>query len=376
MPSAKALPSSIPPSIPLKLLQEGERAMRLCNACRYCEGFCAVFPAMERRLAFAEQDLNYLANLCHDCGECYTSCQYAPPHEFALNLPRTLAEIRVETYQKYAWPGFLAGLFRRGGVAVSLCAVASPLLFIILMLLSTEPSVLFAPHTVAEGSFYRVMSHNVMSLSFGAVGLYVLIALMMGFVGFWRETGERWSAFLSPRALGQAVWDTLRLRYLDGGGEGCAYPEEVPSHARRRFHHLTFYGFLLCFAATTVAAIYHNFFGWEAPYPLLSVPVVLGSAGGAGLLIGPAGLLWLKGARDASLSARRQTVMDVAFLVLLFLTSLTGFWLLVLRETAAMGMMLAVHLGIVMALFLTLPYGKFVHAIYRFAALVRNAIEK
>ncbi|MEA7586048.1 hypothetical protein ONO39_27010, partial [Salmonella enterica subsp. enterica serovar Anatum] len=25
---------------------EVERVMQVCNACRYCEGFCAVFPAM------------------------------------------------------------------------------------------------------------------------------------------------------------------------------------------------------------------------------------------------------------------------------------------------------------------------------------------
>ena len=372
MPSAK----SSPPSSPMELISEGQRAMRLCNACRYCEGFCAVFPAMERRLAFSEQDLNYLANLCHDCGECYYSCQYAPPHEFALNLPQTLAEIRAESYRKYAWPGFFAGLFRRNGLAVSLAMAAGPILFLLVTLLFTEPSVLFSAHSVAEGSFYRVMSHRVMTVSFGAVGLYVLAALVMGFAGFWRETGQAWSAALRPRSLGQAVADTLRLRYLDGGGDGCAYPDETPSNARRWFHHLTFYGFLLCFAATTVAAIYHNVFGWEAPYPLLSAPVVLGSVGGVGLLIGPLGLLWLKSARNPSLSDRRQTGMDVAFLVLLFLTSLTGFLLLGLRETSAMGVVLAVHLGIVMALFLTIPYGKFVHAVYRFAALLRNAIEK
>jgi citrate/tricarballylate utilization protein len=38
--------------------------------------------------------------------------------------------------------------------------------------------------------------------------------------------------------------------------------------------------------------------------------------------------------------------------------------------------MLAVHLGAVMALFLTLPYGKFAHGIFRTAALLRFAIEK
>jgi citrate/tricarballylate utilization protein len=41
-----------------------------------------------------------------------------------------------------------------------------------------------------------------------------------------------------------------------------------------------------------------------------------------------------------------------------------------------MGVLLATHLGIVLALFLTLPYGKFVHALYRFAALVRFHIER
>ena len=62
---------------------EVERVMQVCNACRYCEGFCAVFPAMTQRLEFGKADINYLANLCHNCGACLHACQYAPPHEFA-----------------------------------------------------------------------------------------------------------------------------------------------------------------------------------------------------------------------------------------------------------------------------------------------------
>ena len=67
--------------------------------------------------------------------------------------------------------------------------------------------------------------------------------------------------------------------------------------------------------------------------------------------------------------------MNTAFIVLLLLTSLTGLALLAWRETAAMGLLLVVHLGVVMALFVTLPYGKFVHGIYRMAALIKFALE-
>lgn len=369
-------PKSPPRSLPLTLLAEGDRVLRICNACRYCEGFCAVFPALERRFTFSEPDLHYLANLCHDCGECYYSCQYAPPHEFALNLPQTLAEIRQETYRKYAWPGWLTGLLRRTGLALFLSAVALPALFLLLLHFFGEPAVLYSAHPVAEGSFYRVLPHTFMVGIFGIVGMLVVVALTAEVVRFGRDSGDTAGAFLNLSAFGVALSETLRLRYLGGGGDGCAYPAEVPSQARRWFHHLTFYGFLLCLAATTVAALYHNLLGWKAPYPLFSAPVLLGCIGGAGLLLGPLGLLWLKIYRNPELNDRAQTGMDVAFLVLLFLTSITGFLLLLFRESSAMGALLAVHLGIVLGLLVTLPYGKFVHGIYRFAALVRNANEK
>jgi hypothetical protein len=108
----------------------------------------------------------------------------------------------------------------------------------------------------------------------------------------------------------------------------------------RRFHHRRS-GFA-SFASTTTAAIYHNVLGWKAPYELTSLPVVLGTIGGFVLLVGPLGLLALKSVRDPAPADPLQSRMDVAFLVLLFSTSLTGLLLLLLRETAAMGVILAV----------------------------------
>jgi citrate/tricarballylate utilization protein len=359
-----------------ELVEEAQRVLSICNACRYCEGYCAVFPALERRLAFDETDIHYLANLCHNCGSCLYACQYAPPHEFQLNFPRVLAQVRKETYKKYTWPGFLAGAFDRNGIVVSLAtALGIAFLFLFTAWIS-DPARLFTAYADSQGSFYAVLPHETMVALFGAVFLFVLVSLAMSFARFWPETGEEAVDFVSPQPFASATWDAAGLRNLDGGGEGCTYPDEKPSFARRNFHHFTFYGFMACFAATCVATIYHYVFGIKAPYPFWSLPVLLGTLGGVGLLVGPVGLAWLKYKRDPELADRSQTGMDVGFLVLLFLVSLTGLLLLAMRETRAMGVLLAVHLGAVLALFLTLPYGKFVHALYRFAALVRFHLER
>jgi len=219
-----------------------------------------------------------------------------------------------------------------------------------------------------------VISHDAMIVTFGVAGALVFLAQVMGFRNFLRESGESLPALFRPSTLLPSARRVLSLKNLDSHGAGCTYPDEHHSQARRRYHHFTFYGFLLCFASTTVAAIYH-FTGRIAPHPYLSLPVVLGTLGGLGLLIGPVGLYWLKRRRDPAIVDAKQDGMDISLLALLFLTSLTGLLLLILRETAAMGILLRIHLGIVLGLFLTLPYGKFVHGIYRSAALMRSVLE-
>ena len=133
---------------------------------------------------------------------------------------------------------------------------------------------------------------------------------------------------------------------------------------------------MLCFAATCVGTIYHFVFGWDAPYAYNSLPVILGTLGGIGLIIGPSGLLWLNLRRAPLHGDPDQKPMDRGFIALLLLTSASGLALLVWRETGAMPLLLAVHLGIVMAFFLTLPYGKFAHGVFRCAALLKWSIEK
>jgi citrate/tricarballylate utilization protein len=215
-----------------------------------------------------------------------------------------------------------------------------------------------------------------MAALFSAAFLYAIVALAMGVRAFWRDIGEPVGMKTDWRSLWQAMRDAGELRYLDGGGVGCFNEDDKPTDRRKLYHHLTFYGFGLCFAATCVATLYHYLLAREAPYAWWDLPVVLGTLGGIGLLIGPIGLLAEKWKRDPVLVDATRTGMDVAFIAMLFLTSLTGMALLLLRETAAMGPLLALHLGVVFSLFVTMPYGKFVHGIYRYVALVRYARER
>jgi citrate/tricarballylate utilization protein len=355
-----------------RILTEADRLMTVCNSCRYCEGLCAVFPAMEMRRAFSDGDLNYLANLCHACGACYTDCQFSPPHEFDVNVPKTLAIARAESYAAYAWPRALSGFFVRNGVVVSVVAALSVAAFILGFAKAGD---IRGIHT-GPGAFYALMPHNVMAALFGVAFLYAILALIMSVRAFWRDIGEPVGMTTDAASLWQAIRDASSLRYLDGGGVGCFNEGDQPTDRRKIFHHLTFYGFLLCFAATCVGTLYHYLLAREAPYPWWDLPVVLGTLGGIALLVGPLGLLVAKGQRDPALADPARGGMDTAFILMLFMTSLTGITLLLLRDTSAMGPLLALHLGVVFALFITLPYGKFVHGIYRFVALVRYARER
>lgn len=353
-------------------ITEARRNLEICNACRYCEGYCAVFPAMELRRDFSPADIGYLANLCHGCAGCFYACQYAPPHEWGINLPKVFAEIRVETYAEYAWPQPLARAFAKNGTVVSLVTALLVAAVFILAIGLQSSAALFGTHTGA-GAFYAVIPFPVMAWTAGLTFVFSLVAIGIAAWRFWQDTGP---APLRKGALAEAVGDVLTLKNLGGGGHGCNDIDGAFSTTRRHFHHALFYGFGLCFAATSVATIYDHGFGWIAPYSLLSLPVVLGTVGGIGMIIGSVGLIWLKIVGDTEPRAKSLLGADYAMVFLLLLVAVTGLVLLALRSTGAMGVALAVHLGFVLALFVTLPYSRMVHGVYRGLALLRSAREK
>ncbi|MFI5313589.1 MAG: tricarballylate utilization 4Fe-4S protein TcuB [Candidatus Dormibacteria bacterium] len=357
-----------------ELLDEATRQLTICNACRYCEGYCAVYPALEIRRELGRGDVVYLANLCHDCRACFYACMYTPPHEFAINIPLVLSSVREETYAGYGWPQLMARLMSRGALGTVIASIVAALLAAAAITLFASGHRLFGVVAGPE-SFYKLVPYLVLVIGFLGLGAYALAAVVAGGVTFWRDTRGRVRDMLSWPALRAAGADSLRLRYLRGGGDGCYYPADSPSMARRSMHSLVFYGFLLDFAATISAAVAQDILGIPPPYPLLSVPVVLGIVGGVMMVVGTTALIRIKQTSDVRPSALMMITKDYGFLISLDLVAITGLLLLALRASPLLGTALAVHLGALVVFFLTIPYGKFVHFAYRYLALVQNRIE-
>ena len=356
-------------AMPSAHVSEVHRVLQICNACRYCEGFCATFASMTRRLDFTPKDIHFMANLCHNCGACLHACQYAPPNEFGVNIPQAMAKVRLETYTNFAWPRPLGVLYEKNGLALTMSVSVGIGLFF-LALLHVNQGLL---NTNTDGNFYAIFPHNALALVFGIVFLGAIVAMVISSIKFWQTIASDPATLL---AGSDALQDALTLKNLGGGHQaGCNEADDAFSLLRKRFHHLTFYGFMLCFASTSVATLYHYLFGWQAPYGYTSLPVVLGTLGGIGLVIGPVGLLYLNMKRHPLHGDKNQKPMDIGFITSLLSISITGLALLAWRETSYMGILLALHLGFVMGFFLMMPYGKFAHGIYRSLALLQNAIE-
>ncbi|WP_146821334.1 tricarballylate utilization 4Fe-4S protein TcuB [Alicyclobacillus suci] len=352
-----------------ELITDGKRQMQVCNACRYCEGYCAVWRAIEWRRTFTENDMAYLANLCHDCKECVFACPFTTPHEFGIHPPKLFSGLREELYKKYSWPSGLAkAIGNKGGFWI--IAIVAFLLIVAIVAGTNGLPTLLEQHA-GKGSFYRVLSEAFLEVTFGALGIWFIGGWMIGAVRFWRDIRSTTPERVQGVDIRKAITYALRLRYL-----GDEETEEPFSGHRKWLHHSVFYGFLLDVASTTLAAVYAHIFHIQAPYPFYHPVVILGTLGGIGIIIGTSGLIYIKSRSNDANSNKNAKRSGNAFSISLLTIAVTGMLVLICRDTAPMGIILALHLSSVASLFFTAPYTKFVHFIYRFLALVQYAQEE
>ena len=350
----------------IDLLQEARRQAEICNACRYCEGYCSVFPALHQERFFLDENLTQLANLCHNCRGCYYACQYTAPHEFDMNLPKALAEVRQDSWQEYAWPSQLAKSFQHSGVLITFATILGfAVLFGAFRMLGSA----------GGDGFYAVLSHSAMVAIFLPAFLLPVASITLSLTRYWKAVGgKRITLAHVTGAFGSAA----KMRNLAGGhGDGCNFEDEDRfSHARRLAHQAVMYGFLLCFASTSAGTILHYLFDVQAPYSFWSLPKLLGVPGGILMVLGTLELGRLKLKADKHLGAPSARGGEMGFIALLFVVALSGLLLYALGSTDAMPSLLAIHLGSVLSFFLLTPYSKMAHGFYRLAALIRDEQRK
>ena len=324
-------------------------------------------------------DITQLASLCHDCRACFQACMYAPPHEFAVDPPAILTAVRLASYRRYLPPpGWLRPVWWAGGAgrvggagrgkhsvrATAAIGVAAALLVLVA---ATEGIGALLRH---RGP-YEVIPYPALLVVVALPTAWSAAVLLRALAAFWHDTHGPLRDLASGRTLATAMRRAASLEYLRGGGAECPYPGDHPSPARRRLHAAVAWGFATCFAATVAAAFLQDVLGVAPPYPLLSVPVILGTAGGISMLAGCAGLMTLKRRSDSPPGAA-----DYGLILGLGLLALTGMLTLVFRDTPAYGLILITHLATIVVCFAVAPYTGIVHAGFRFLAIVADVMEQ
>jgi citrate/tricarballylate utilization protein len=359
------------------LFGEARRQLSVCNACRYCAGYCPVWPELELRTVLSDGDLGFLANLCHDCQDCFTACMYTAPHEFAINPPRVFAGLREDSYRRYAWPGriprWLAGWRGTSAALVVAAAVCGALSYAT----AGRPLSAGPGH---PGSPYQVLPYALMLILLGLPAVWCAGVLAVAAVRCWRDIHGPLADLARPRHWPAAIAQAVQLRHMRGtvsgadGGAGCDYPADAPSPARRRYHLILSCGFALCVASTVSAAVEQDLLGIAPPYPYLSAPVLTGTLGGIGMLAGGAGLLILKARSDPARGTSGMRRSDYLLILALLVLAATGLLTLAVRETALFGPVLTAHLAAIAVAFAVAPYTKFTHWVYRLLAIYKHTL--
>ncbi len=340
------------------LMEEGIRQFNICNACRYCEGYCAVWDAIERESSFLPLDMKHYSNLCHDCRECYYVCPYTGDHEFKLNIPGLLSEIRLETYSENIWPR-IARKSLDHPVASWAIVISISLVFTFgLTIFLSGTKYLFSPSTLSD----QIIPDPYFKLLSFLLYAYVIIMWSLEGLKYWHSI-KKPERRITPKYFLLGLKDALQHRYFGGGSAGCNYPGESGTITRLVFHAMLLGGFLLDLATILF-------------YPDMSRAVVLSyTAGATAMFIGSLFLLVFKPLSNLSLLSSGMKHNDYPFTTAMMITGLTGMLFPLTSGTLFYSYFFLIHIALIAAIFLIAPYSKFLHPVFRVVSLAANRSE-
>ncbi|HEY7726249.1 MAG TPA: quinone-interacting membrane-bound oxidoreductase complex subunit QmoC [Anaeromyxobacteraceae bacterium] len=363
---ASAVTVSPGPAFREELFRRGAGAAARCFQCATCSSVCdlatseAAFP--RRQMLWAQWGLadRFVADpsiwLCHDCSDCTARCPRDARPSDALQV------IRSMLIEQVGAPRLMARLVGRPGATWPVL-LGLPVLFWALFVQAVNGFAV--PRTpLAFGDVVPVwMIYSV----FLPAGVFAVAAAAVGARRCWAAWGEgsaRSGGLL--RGLGAVSLDILLHRRFRTCG--AARP-------RRMGHLLLVWGFLGALLTTTLLGVAMDVFGVKTPLPQSHPIKILGNVSAA-LLV--AGLVWLVANRLANReSTAAARPFDTFFVALVALVVLSGIGAELGRQLLPAAPALALyvlHLGAVLSLFLTFPFSKFAHALYRTLAMAHQRL--
>jgi quinone-modifying oxidoreductase subunit QmoC len=365
MASTSAIVSS--PAFRQELLKRGGESAARCYQCATCSSVCELAPAEapfpRRQMLWTQWGLaDRLAGdpavwLCHQCNDCTAHCpRDARPGD-------VLQVVRGLVVESLAFPEALGRLVANARSTWPILFGVPLLFWIALLAVSGQlqpPAELHA--------YDQIVPHSMLYSVFFPLAGFVTLAAFVSGRRYWQMMGlaaPRSKSFLS------GVWAT---------GVDIATHKRFGSCGTARFrrlgHLLLFWGFVGAAVTSGLLIIAIYIQGYELPLPLLHPYKLLGNISAVALVVG-AGILVTARLSDGQ-RAGASTPFDSFFTTVVVLVIATGV-LVELARLFAPGVppvagvaLYVLHLGVVTTLFLTFPYSKFAHMLYRTLAMVHE----
>ncbi len=362
------------------ILDETGPTAKRCFQCGTCSTTCDLAPATDpfprKEMAWATWGRRdrLMADpdvwLCHQCNDCSTRCpRDGRPGD-------VLAAVRREQILHYAYPRLLARWLRRPAYLPLLLAIPATLLTGALLLKDPLADSLglsrFTEHRITY-SFSSELPHWLINSFFGFFSLVVLVVVVLQVSRFWRamKTSVSPERLASPaRGLGASVLAAAGTMLFHESFRNC-----TTARSRYPSHMLVFFGFLsLCVVTLWVITSRHNPVirgEFVYPFPFFSPWKVLANLGGLAIVTGC--LLMIRDRLKQTREAIGSTYFDWSLVLLLVFVVLTGFGSEIMhfaRMEPHRHTVYFLHLVLVFALLMYLPYSKLAHVAYRMAALV------
>jgi quinone-modifying oxidoreductase subunit QmoC len=349
-----------------ELVRRGGGDAARCFQCATCSSVCDLatseiaFP--RRQILWAQWGLvDRLAAdpsiwLCHQCNDCTARCPRDARPADAMQAIRSLV------IEQVAAPRFMGRLVGRAATTWPIL-LGVPVLFWALYIYAV--SGFAAPRTpLVYGDLVPSWMIYTVFLPAAAFAIAASATSARRCWTAWGLAAGREGSLL--RGIGGVALDILGHRRFERCG--AAKP-------RRSGHLLLLWGFVGALLTTTLLGIAMDLFGLKTPLPQWHFIKLLGNVSAVLLVVG---VVWLVANRVGNeAGAGRSRAFDSFFLALVMAVVFTGVGSELGRMFLAAPLALAIyilHLGTVLSLFLTFPFSKFAHALYRTLAMAHERL--